>query len=105
MADELYSICTFCVHGSDSRCVFLSSDQDSVEEERGSRLRGYHLLHLLQQHALLGARHHRFLLLAEELQPHCVSFSEMLHMSSFHETMALMVLALLSVYRSFHISQ
>lgn len=48
--------------------------QDPVEEERGGRLRGHHLLHLLQQHTLPGARHHRLLLPAQELQPHRVSF-------------------------------
>lgn len=45
-----------------------------MEEERGRRLRGHHLLDLLQQHALPGPRHRRLLLLAQELQPHRVSF-------------------------------
>lgn len=48
--------------------------QDLVEEERSCRLRGHHLLDLLQQHALPGPGHHRLLLPSEELQPHRVSF-------------------------------
>lgn len=45
-----------------------------MEEERGRRLRGHHLLHLLQQHTLPGSRHRRLFLPAQELQPHRVSF-------------------------------
>lgn len=52
----------------------LRCSQDPVEEERGRRLRGHHLLHLLQQHTVPGPRHHRLLLPAQELQPLCVSF-------------------------------
>lgn len=48
--------------------------QDSMEEEWSSWLWGNNFLHLLQQCLLPGPPHPLFLLPAQELQPHVVSF-------------------------------
>lgn len=76
--DSLMRLSSVCVSSlraeTEARRLCLCCSQDPVEEERGRRLRGHHLLHLLQQHTLPGPRHHRLLLPAQELQPLRVSF-------------------------------